>query len=1031
MYNGGGVAILDYDRDGLQDIFFVSSQQACKLYRNKGHWQFEDVTERAGVAAAEGFKTGVTVVDIDADGWPDLYVCRTGLEPTAERDNLLFVNNGDGTFREEARQWGLADRSASNHANFFDYDGDGDLDCYVLNHPVNFAEVNKVTVRQTPTGYERLTQPQTPWDTDRLYRNDGNGTFTDVSRQAGIWNRAWGLSVTVSDFNRDGRPDIFVGNDYIEPDLLYINNGDGTFTNRLDDYFRHTSNHTMGVDIADCNNDGMPDLAALDMIAEDNRRQKLLMTTMLLDRYTSLVKFGYGHQLMRNTLQINTGGLFCETGTLSGISNTDWSWAILFGDYDNDSWKDLYITNGYRRDVTNLDYLNYTVDSLNRTGGLSPRRFRTFDDFLALIPAEAVSNYMFRNRGDLTFENVTQKWGLYRPSWSNGAAWADLDNDGDLDLVVNNIEMEAFLLQNHTAEKLPHHFLQLRLQGAPPNTQAIGAAAALYVGDQMQYQELTPVRGFFSSVQTLLHFGLGQATHVDRLELRWPDGTVEVWSDLPADTLLVLARGDGQPLAADAFMRFRKKRPTPLFRPARPDGLTFTHVENEFEDFDRQRLMTRKESLEGPRLAKADIDGDGLEDLFVGGAAGQPAAIFRQTPAGAFRQTQQPALDNDKVHEDVGAAFFDADGDGDMDLYVVSGGNAFAANSPLYQDRLYLNDGTGRFAKAGNALPRMGSSGSCVVPYDYDGDGDMDLFVGGRVLPGVWPEAPESYVLRNDGGRFALVTAEVAPELHRLGMVTAMAFGDLDGDGTDELVVTGEWMPVHVFRKEGGTWRLATESFGLSQTAGWWNSLALADLDGDGDLDIAAGNLGLNTRYPASRTHPLRLYVRDFDHNGQIDPILVWYLDDAWRPVALRDNLIKQMPAIKKKFPRYAAYAEADMYDLFPEREWQQATLLEAHTFATSVFVNEGGRFRQQPLPAPAQVAPVYDILVDDLNGDGWPDLVTAGNFIGSDVETGPLDASDGLVLLGSKAGFRPLMPDESGLRASMQARDLLWLATP
>jgi len=1031
MYNGGGVAILDYDKNQWPDIFFVGTQQSCRLYRNKGNWQFEDVTMQAGISASEGIKTGVAIADVNADGWPDIYVCRTGLEPSAQRTNLLFINQGDGTFREEAGPRGLADGAASNHANFFDYDLDGDLDCYVLNHPVAFSEVNKVNVISTDSGYQRISTPRSLYDTDRLYRNNGDGTFTDVSQQAGIWNRAWGLSVIVSDFNTDGWPDIFVGNDYIEPDYLYINNGDGTFTDRLNEYFRHTSNHTMGVDIADCNNDGWPDIAALDMIAEDNRRQKLLMTTMLLDRYTSLIKFGYGSQLMRNTLQINTLGRFCETGLLAGIAHTDWSWAVLFCDFDNDRWKDLFITNGYRRDVTNLDYLNYTVDSINRTGGISPQRFSSIDEFLQLIPSEPLPNYVFRNRGDLTFENATKVWGLFdHPSFSNGAAWADLDRDGDLDLVVNNIDMPAFLMRNHATQQTEHHYLQVQLQGKAPNPQAIGAAVAIYTADEMQYQELTPIRGFLSSVQHLLHFGLGSHTQVDRLEVRWPDGTVEVWAHIPADTCIVLSYGAGQRIAATQFLTARQPDSTHhLFRKATLPGLAFTHVENEFQDFDRQRLMTRKVSTEGPRLAKADINGDDLDDLFIGGAVGQAAAIWLQQPNGTFKYSPQPALQQHAAHEDVGACFFDADSDGDLDLYVVSGGNAFEANHPLYQDRLYLNDGSGHFTHAAHALPRMPTSGSIAIAYDYDQDGDIDLLVGGRVVPGAWPQAPQSYVLENKNGQFEVATYKVAPQFQQIGMVTDIDLADLNGDGTDEWIVVGEWMPIQVFQKQNNRYTLATETFGLAHTAGWWNCVTLTDLDNDGDIDIAAGNLGLNHRYPASHTHPLRLYVRDFDHNGQIDPILVWFMDGAWRPVALRDNLMKQIPSIKKKFPRYTGYAQADIYDLFAEREWQQAQLLETHTFANSIFRNQNGQFTQELLPPPAQVAPIYDMLAKDFNGDSYIDLLTAGNFFGMEVETGPLDASDGLLLLGTSTGqYHPLMPMHSGFLADGEVRDLLLL---
>ncbi|RMF23086.1 MAG: CRTAC1 family protein, partial [Bacteroidetes bacterium] len=578
MYNGGGVAVLDVNNDSLPDLYFTSSQESNRLYLNKGGFRFEDITESSGTGA-DGFKTGVTVVDINADGWQDLYVCRSGIdlspEGLARRANLLFVNNGDGTFTERAAEYGLNDASASNHANFFDYDRDGDLDAYILNHPITFHEVNKVNVRQEGTRYVRNTAPRDQWESDKLFRNNGDGTFTDVSQEAGIQNRAFGLSVTVSDFNHDGWPDIFVGNDYIEPDLLYLNNQDGTFRIATDDFFRHTSNHTMGVDIADFNNDALVDLVALDMIAEDNRRQKELMTTMLLDRYLTLVKFGYGHQLMRNTLQLNNGRDFSEIGTLAGISNTDWSWAVLLLDFDNDARKDLFITNGYRRDVTNLDYLNYTVDSINRMGGLSPQTFPDINDYLRLIPAEKLPNYLFRNRGDLRFENVSRSWGIAHPSWSNGAAWADLDADGDPELIVNNIHQAAFVFRNRAVEQGRGHWLQIRLEGRKPNPAGIGARVRIQTADSLQYQELSPVRGFFSSVEHLLHFGLGEATRVDRLEVQWPDGSVQVLENLPADRRITLRQTDARPTSLPP-----EPAPEPLFEGASPPGLEFVHREN-------------------------------------------------------------------------------------------------------------------------------------------------------------------------------------------------------------------------------------------------------------------------------------------------------------------------------------------------------------------------------------------------------------------------------------------------------------------
>ncbi|RMG81202.1 MAG: hypothetical protein D6714_13355, partial [Bacteroidetes bacterium] len=777
MYNGGGVAVLDVNNDGLQDLYFTSTQESNRLYLNRGNFQFKDITQTAGVAAIGGFKTGVTVVDINADGLPDLYVCRSGLHANDERRNLLFVNNGDMTFTEKGKAYGLDDMSASNHANFFDYDKDGDLDVYVINHPISFGEVNKISVSQTADGkYVRNTAPRDEFESDKLFRNNGNGTFTDVSRAAGIQNRAWALSVNVADFNEDGWPDIFVGNDYIEPDLLYINNKRGGFEVQTDQYFRHTSNHTMGVDIADYNNDGRMDVVALDMIAEDNQRQKELMTTMILERYNSLVRFGYGHQIMRNMLQLNNGAHgFSEIGMLAGISNTDWSWACLLADFDNDAYKDLYITNGYRRDVTNLDYLTYTVDSINRSGGLT--QFKDFEDYLKKVPTKKLQNYMFRNRGDLTFEKVSTPWGFNQKSYSNGAAYADLDNDGDLDLVVNNIHDKAFIYKNKTREQSGGHYLQIQLAGAKVNPLAIGAKVKIYTGDQTQVQELRTVRGFFSSVQPIFHFGLGEKQMVDRIEILWPDGFPQVLEQVPADQRLHLKRSEAK---KGAFLP--APLPDPVFEPAQSKGLDFRHIENPFLDFDRDRLLPHQLSKSGPTIAVGDVNGDGRDDFYIGGAVNQSGALFVQNPDGSFAQTSAETWAADAKYEDIGTLFFDADQDGDQDLYVVSGGNVYSAHSPNYQDRLYLNDGAGHFQKKEGALPEITSSGSCVAAFDFDGDGDQDLFVGGRVTPGAYPTPPQSYVLRNDGGQFRDVTDEVAPDFKFLGMVTDIVFANLDQD---------------------------------------------------------------------------------------------------------------------------------------------------------------------------------------------------------------------------------------------------------
>lgn len=1029
LYNGGGVAVLDVNNDGLPDLYFTATQEPNRLFLNKGDFQFEEITATAGVAAQGGVKTGVTIVDINADGFQDIYVCRSGMLPNAERANLLFINNGDLTFIERAAEYGLADRSASNHANFFDFDNDGDLDVYILNHPVDFKEVNRIRATQDGNNYIRNTAPLDEWESDKLFRNDGNGKFTNVSQKAGIQNRAWGLSATVSDFNNDGYLDIFVGNDYIEPDLLYINNKNGTFSIQTDRYFRHTSNHTMGVDIADVNNDGLIDLVALDMIAEDNQRQKELMTTMLLDRYNNLVRFGYGHQIMRNVLQLNTGlppgddaAPFSEIGTLAGVSNTDWSWSPLFADFDNDGLKDLYITNGYRRDISNLDYLNYTVDSVMKAGGLNRKNFASIDDYLKLIPSTPLLNYMFKNKDGLHFENVVNNWGMAHPSYANGSAWADLDGDGDLDLIVNQIHGDVLVYQNKTADRQLGNWLQLKLKGSTQNPDGVGARARItYNGGLIQYQELTPVRGFFSSSECLLHFGLGNVSTIDKLEIQWPsDGKIQVLENVKANQRLVLDHRD-----AVAGKWSELPAPTPLFQAAKNLGIDFRHIEDDFIDFNRERLLPHKFSNLGPYIAVGDVNGDGLQDFYIGGARDQAGVLFVQNANGTFQRGSNATWLPDAPFEDMGCLFFDADADGDLDLYVASGGSTYDAGSANYQDRLYLNDGKGNFTKAPQGtLPEIRASGSCVTAFDYDQDGDLDLFVGGLVVPGAYPTAPLTCLLRNDGGKFTEVCAQVAPGLNQIGMIRDLFWADLDGDGKEELLAVGEWLPVTVFVNKGGKLENATEKFGLKQTNGWWNCIRAADFDGDGDLDLVVGNLGLNSRLRASDKEPLLLFSKDFDGNGSLDPVLAYYNGGKLYPLPLRDMMIKQMPVLKKKFVRHGAYGKATLEEVFSKSELESAQRFEARTFTTTYFENQGGRFVAKPLPKEAQVAPVNHVIIEDFNGNGHLDILLAGNSYSPDVETGRYDASNGLLLTGDgKGNFAPVPARHSGFAATRAAR--------
>ena len=1022
FYNGGGVAAGDVDGDGLADLYFTANMGPNRLYLNRGGFRFEDVTEAAGVAGPrDGWTTGVTMADVDGDGDLDLYVARSGDGPASERRNLLYRNDGpdsDGTprFTEAAASVGLDDAGHTTHATFFDVDRDGDLDAYLVNHNVK-------RLRGFDVGVMKVLRDSLAGD--KLYRNDG-GRFVDATEAAGIHQTpiGFGLSATAGDVDGDGWPDLYVTNDYDEDDYLYLNNRDGTFRDATRDLLAHTSYFSMGSDLADVDNDARPDLLTLDMLPPDNRRQKLLKGPENYDRQQLLLSYGYGPQYMRNMLHVNEGAAgFSEVGQLAGISNTDWSWAALLADFDNDGWKDLYVTNGYVRDYTNMDFLKFVAPEARRAAqarGEEP-------DLLALVrqmPSSDLSNVAFRNGGALQFEETTRAWGLERPSLSNGAATVDLDGDGDLDLVVNNIDAPAFLYRNR-ADETGTHALRVRLDGEGGNRLGVGARVeAVTPSGRTLLVEQQPARGYQSSVEPVLHLGLGQAASVD-LTVTWPDGRRQSLTDVPAGTV-TLRQADATeadaspPEAAARFARLGDAL-----------GIDRVHRENPFVDFKREPLLPHLLSRYGPALAVGDVNADGLDDVFAGGGRGQPAALFLQRPDGRFAPADAPALATDSLFEDTDALFFDAEGDGDLDLYVVSG-DSEAEDTADYQDRLYLNGGFGAFTRADRALPEIGSSGATVAAGDWDADGDLDLFVGGRVLPGRYPLPPRSFLLRNDGGTFTDVTAAIAPDLAEAGMVADALWADLDGDGGLELVIAGEWMPVRVFRPEAGRLVEVTDRLGLGGTGGWWNALAAADLDGDGDLDLVAGNRGLNAQIRASPQEPATILAADFDGNGSIDPVLSCYVDGVSYPTASRDEMLGQVNLLKRRFTDYASYADATVEDLFTEAERAGALELEATTFASTVFENEGGRFVARPLPVEAQVAPVHAVLVGDLDRDGTTDILLAGNEFGMRAQDGPFDAGRGLFLRGGDGlQFTPVDPGTSGFFAPGDVRALRLVTTP
>jgi hypothetical protein len=1002
FFNGGGVAVGDVNNDGLDDLYFTANMKPNALYINQGNFKFKEIAKAAGVSCDVPWKTGVTMADVNGDGYLDLYVCYSGKGDPEKRRNKLFINNKDLTFTERATEYGLDDPGYSTHASFFDYDNDGDLDMYLLNH-------NVVVIREFE--YAKAKQTRDPYAGHKLFRND-NGHFKDVSEAAGVKGNplGFGLGITVADINKDGWMDMYVSNDYVEPDYVYINNGDGTFTDRMTEYMQHISYFSMGCDVSDINNDAWPDIFTVDMLPEDNHRQKLLYGPENYEQYALMVMNGFYFQNMRNMLHLNNGnGTYSEIGQLAGVSKTDWSWAPLLADYDNDGWKDLFITNGYFRDYTNRDFLKYKGDYYFEK--LKANEKADTFHLVSTMTSTPVHDYAYRNNGDLTFTDVSKAWGFGAPNFSNGAAYADLDNDGDLDLVVNNENATASLFKNLSREQHPDlHYLQVALAGSGMNTRAIGAKVKFYTGDKIQYQEHVPARGFQSAVSDRMHIGLGKVAMVDSITVTWPSGKQETLRQVKADQFLMI-KEDGNAKA----VRPSAAHPNPVFEATDP-LVNYAHVEAGFNDFKRQPLLLTMLTACGPVMATADVNGDGLTDVFVGGTEDNPGKLFVQNPAGSFNEVASPVLG--KKFTDSDALFLDVDGDKDADLYIVSGGyNEYKEKGDALQDRLYLNDGKGNFTLA-SALPDVRVSKSCIAAKDFDHDGDLDIFLGGRVIPGKYPATPESFLLRNQNGKFENVADAVAPGLSHIGMVTDAAWLDLNGDRWEDLVVIGEFMAIEVYVNEGGKGLVrSTDKFFDRPATGLWNKMIVYDFDGDGDEDIIAGNLGLNTQLHASPTEPLTLVYKDFDNNGSLDPILVYYLQGKPYPFPTRDELLDQMYSMRKKFTSYASYADAQLTDIFTAAELKDATTLKAETLESVYLENTSKKLVPHALPTQAQFAPLYAFALTDFNGDGHMDVIAAGNQSSIRIRMGVIDANFGQLLAGDgKGNFRYVPQGESGL---------------
>lgn len=1014
MFNGGGVAIGDIDNDGLQDIYFSGNQVPGKLYRNLGNLKFKDITKEANIETT-GWCNGVSFNDINQDGFIDMYVSKGGPRNTPNEDmaNLLYLNNGDGTFKEVARTFGVADTGYSVQSVFFDYDKDGDLDLYLL--------TNALVPYNRNTSRPKITNGSAP-STDRLYRNNGDNTFTDISKEAGITIEGFGLGVAICDLNQDGWLDVYVSNDFLTNDILYINNGDGTFSDKVTDYLKHQSYNGMGLNISDINNDALSDIVVLDMLPQDNKRLKQTIGYFSYDKLVLDTDFGYTPQYVRNTLQLNNGnGSFSEIGQLSGISATDWSWSPLIADFDNDGFKDVFITNGYRRDVTNLDFIVYGQQQGPFGDPKTVRKEKL--NKLRALPEVKLHNYVYKNNGNLTFDDKSLDWGIDTPSYSNGAAYADLDNDGDLDLVINNIDDIAHLYENTTITAVTKvsdssHYISVLFDGLDDY---IGSEVTLYTKDSKQYQFYSPVKGYLSTMENRLHFGLGATQKIDSLKVTWPNGNHQVFSDVSANQSLVLKYQDSE------VIKSKKSNDTSyLFEEiTNKIGIEYQHTEKKHIDFNSKATLIKMNSRLGPGMAVGDINGDDLEDFYIGGGKGNNGSFFIQDANGNFTEKK---ITDGAQHEDMGSLFVDIDNDGDLDLLVISGGERSSNNTKVYEDRLYKNDGKGNFTES--TFFTRPDSGSFIKVSDFDKDGDIDLFIGGRYLDGSYPLSPKSYLLVNENGTFVDATKNILKTNGELGMLSDALFTDFDNDNSIDLILVGEYMAPIFLKNQEGVFSDVSSTTGIENASGWWNSIASGDFDKDGDIDYVLGNLGLNSNFKASSEEPVTIYAKDFDNNGAIDPITTQFRQGQEQIIHARDVLSSQINAMKARFRTFESYANTSFEEAFLEEELEDAFVLKAEMLSSLYVENLGnGKFKTSPLPIEAQYAPIFGMEVQDYNNDNNLDILLVGNMHPVEALTGAFDAFSGLCLLGDGEGnFKATKSSESGLKIDGDAKAVVQL---